>query len=80
MNSNDLTREQLDPLCEKTRDMTAWLNQLKTRLEANRFPHDDELYKLACEACDKVQHLRMTLHYLNCETSRKQQPGHDLTH
>ena len=52
MNSYDLTREQLDPLCERTREMTAWLNQLKTRLEANRFPHDDELFRLACEAFD----------------------------
>lgn len=51
--------------------MTDWLNKLQSRLQANGFPADDELFRLTREAFDRVQHLRMKLHYLNCEAVRR---------
>lgn len=71
MTSHDLTHEQLEPLNRKAAEMTAWLHKLQGRLEANRFPPDDELLLRTREAFDRVQHLRMTLHYLACEAMRR---------
>jgi hypothetical protein len=61
MTSKDFTREQLETLAEKTRQMTGYLHSLQKRLEQRRFPVDDELAIRVREAFDKVQHLHMTL-------------------
>ena len=71
MTSKDLTREQLEPLAEKTRQMTAWLHALQKRIEQRRFPVDDELAVRVREAFDRVQHLHMTLHYLECDAGKR---------
>lgn len=71
MTSHDLTHAQLEPLAEKTREMTDWLHKLQTRLEATGFPADDELMRLTQAAFDRVQHLHVKLHYLNCDAMRR---------
>ena len=59
-------------LGDKARQMTAYLNALKQRMEQRGFPIDDELFVRAQQAFDKVQHLWTTLHYLSCDKTRRQ--------
>jgi hypothetical protein len=63
----DLGPEQLAPLEEKPRQITAWLHALQKRMEQRRFPREDELFKLTREAFDNVRWLRMAIHYLESD-------------
>ena len=71
MNSKDLTREQLETLAEKTRQMRSYLHTLTQRMERRGFPVDDPLFVQAQAAFDKVQHLWITLHYLECDAGKR---------
>ena len=71
MNSRDLTKEEIDELAEKARQMTAYLHALQRRMEQRQFPVQDELFVRTREAFDKVQHLFTTLRYLGCDVGRR---------
>jgi hypothetical protein len=66
MNFHYLTPNQCDALAAKFGAMQAELGRILKRMEKRRFPANDELQLLTREAFDKLQHLRMSAHYLGC--------------
>jgi len=66
MNSNDLTTDQARRMAEAVGRNMVYLGKIIRRMEEQKFPDHDPLYRLVKEAYDKVHHLRMDLHYRSC--------------
>ena len=67
MRSTDLTEAQARALAERLRKMLAYLGRLTKRMEQERFPIDDELYRSAREAYNAMHDLTIKAHYLSCK-------------
>lgn len=70
MNSKDLTREQLETLNKQVGRPLRWLLALQRRMERRGFTNEDELFRVTQQAYDKVHHLSVVLHYLNCDAGK----------
>ena len=66
MNSNDLSKQQVEQLLSKMWPMLRYLKRLKDRMERRSFPKEDELYRLVARIHDDMHHLSVTLHYMTC--------------
>lgn len=67
LNSQDLTRDQLDKITAMLGWHQKYLNALCDRMHERKFPPQDKLYLDAMKARDAIQALRMTVHYLGCK-------------
>jgi hypothetical protein len=48
--------------------MLGYLNRLKKRMEARRFPSDDRQFQTVLRAYDAIHELNVHVHYLSCES------------
>jgi hypothetical protein len=64
MSSNQLSREQARKMHAALVPTLRYLNRLYERLNANRFPPDDRLYRAAFKAQTAMMELVMVLHYV----------------
>jgi hypothetical protein len=51
--------------------MNAWLYELHRRMEQRGFPGNDELYRLVVKTHNAMSELRMLLHYMSCDKSKR---------
>jgi hypothetical protein len=63
MNTSDLTLAQLEVLLHRAEHDLAYLASLRVRMKQVGFPVEDELVQLVDEAQNRLQWLRMWLHY-----------------
>jgi hypothetical protein len=68
VDSSNVTHEQARIINDRVAESLAYVGKLRKRMERRGFPHRDPLYLATCEACDALQHLFMTTHYLSCES------------
>lgn len=61
MHSRQLTAEQLRILAARIRPHLGYLTRLERRMEQEKFPADDRLYELTCDAQEAVQALFVEL-------------------
>ena len=76
MTSDDLTTDQAERMCGEVIAQLRSLGKVLNRMRERNFPFDDPLRKLMQDAYDKMQHLRMDLHYRSCAagTGRNRKP------
>jgi hypothetical protein len=72
MKSADLTSEQVDTLKAQLLPHLRYLRQLYLRMEKRGFGPDDELFKAANEAYEKIHSPLVKLHYLSCEAFKRE--------
>ena len=63
MDSSDLSREQLERLLEHAEHDLQYLASLRIRMRDRGFPVEDDLVQLVEQAHERLQRLRMWLHY-----------------
>jgi hypothetical protein len=68
VDSTNLTTDQAAILRQQAGDSLADLQRLRRRMARLHFPHRDPLYAATVNACNAMQHLTMTAHYLSCES------------
>jgi hypothetical protein len=68
MDSSQLTTEQAAKNRDAIGPTVGYLCRLVRRMERRGFPPDDELFKLATEAYDKMYHLSSDLHYRSIQS------------
>lgn len=66
MRADDLSCQQADALRVRVGPMLGYLNRLKRRMVQRRFPPDDPLLKLVCEAAGVMHNLHVDLIYRSC--------------
>ena len=66
MKSTDLTREQSDRLLAEIEPMLGYLSRLLARIDKQGMG-TEPLAAGVWKACNAMQALRMSLHYLNCD-------------
>jgi hypothetical protein len=63
MKWSDLTRAQLEQLLQRAEADLQYYARLKARMKEQGFSDDDKLWQLVDAAHDRLQQLRMWLHY-----------------
>jgi len=72
MNSGDLTHVQIKTLQSQLKPAFRFLKALAERMGKCGFHPDDEVYKSARDAYDRVHGLSVRLHYLACDASKRE--------
>jgi hypothetical protein len=72
MTSEDLTKDQLRPVCEAVCRQKEYLYRLRDRMAKRGIPHDDPLYLHVDKAYQGVFHLWIDLHYRVCGVHKPQ--------
>jgi|GEM_PF-2350954 len=72
MDSGELTDEQIKVLKEQLRPAFLYLKRLVERMGQRGFKPDDEIFKAAKDAYDRVHGLNVRLHYLGCDVSKRE--------
>ena len=65
MDSSQITTDQAAKIKDAIGPAFGYLSRLVQRMERRGFPPDDQLFKLATAAHDRMQHLWITLHYMS---------------
>jgi len=80
MDSNDLTRVQCEALQAEIGRMADYLDRLRKRMTAERFPPNDPLVLRTSTAYNAILALGVELHYLKCDSGVGRLPrGNDNT-
>jgi hypothetical protein len=69
MNSSDVTKAQAKVISAALYKSLNYLGRLRKRMDQLGFPPNDELYKLAVAAWDRLHHLSVHVHYMSCGVS-----------
>jgi hypothetical protein len=67
MSRNDIEKWQAKRIGDALFPTVNYFVRLRLRMEQLRFPHDDPVYKLVCEAHEGMNRLRLDVHYLSCD-------------
>ncbi len=74
MTSDDLTPDQLRKISDRVRGLLGYLHRLRSRMQDNGFPLDDDLYRLVTDAEDVVHRLSVDVHYRSCGSGVGRKP------
>jgi hypothetical protein len=74
MDSSQITTEQAAKIKDAIGPAFGYLSLLVRRMERRGFPPDDQLFKIATAAQDRMQHLWITLHYMSIKEGVGRQP------
>lgn len=66
MQADDLSCKQADALRARVAPMLGYLNRLQKRMVRRRFPPNDPLLRLVCEAAGVMHKLHVELIYRSC--------------
>ena len=72
MNSRDLKRWQLEKIGNVVGRFQGYLSRLATRMEKVGFTPNDELLRLTYQALSAVHSLKIKLHYMTCDASKRE--------
>lgn len=72
METDDLTREQLEKIQERIGDAHRYVRALLDRMKKEHFPQDDRLQRMTVELGEAMHSFSMALHYLLCDKRSRQ--------
>ena len=72
MNSSDLNSNQIKVIQDQLKPSFVYLKGLVERMAERGFHPDDEIFKAASDAFNRVHALNIRLHYLGCDASRRE--------
>ena len=68
MDHNQITTSQARQLHAKLAPMLRYLNRLRSRMDVNSFPRDDQLLLKVTVARDALHKVCVEMHYMTCKT------------